>query len=346
MTNSSEPQFDAIDPTARMIFEALEQSDLSVENPALLIERIKRLELGIPAEDEFMVLISWMGKCELVHKLDQEQSPPESKNHYRVPDLLAFFCHEDRLIPVLIEVKKRKAQKLSWKPDYLDGLREYAAKLNLPLLVAWKWEPFGLWSLFEAKHFVKARKNYKMTLELAMKENLMGLLAGDFAVELCTGVGFHLVFRKEEEVESPNTKRPGTKTWLARVEDAFFTNGKGERVDSLGAGLWSLFLCADFEDHTEVSGTELHQSFIITKEEAMQFAHRMLSILLQFKAGKDKLLRWRRIRQNYSVPIEFQMLRKAATEGISANVVRYVFDLAPNTKPQFLPEPLETAAKD
>lgn len=335
MTNNTESQFLPLDPTARMIFEALEQMGWSIENPVQLTERIRRLEVGIPAEDEFALLISWMGKCELVHKLDQEQSPPKSKSNYRVPDLLAFFHHKKHLVPVLIEVKTSKAQTLSWKPSYLDGLRQYAAKLNLPLLVAWKWKRFGLWSLFEARHFIKPMKNYKMTFGLAMKENLMGLLAGDFAVELCRNVGLHFLFKTERRIATSKKETTTTETWLMRVKDAFFTNGKGERIDSLGAGLWSLFLCSNFEDCSEFGESESSLSFTI-KEEALQFAHRMLPFLLQFKAGKDKILRWREIRCNYSVPVQFQTLRQAASDGISDNIVRHVIKVVPNTKPELL----------
>ena len=336
MTNNAKSQLVPIDPTARVVFEALEQIGWSVENPNLLSERIKRLELGMPAEDEFAFLISWMGKCEIVHKLDQEQSPPESKDNYRVPDLIAIFRYGKRLVPTLIEVKTSIDEKLSWRPDYLNGLQLYAAKLNLPLLVAWKWNRFGLWTLFEAKHFKKARKNYTVNSELAFKENLMSLLAGDFAVELCKGVGFHLLFRKEKELEYTNMKRPDTQTWLMRVEDSFFTNSKGERIKGLGPGLWSMFLCSHFEDHSDVvDESKVNQRFVI-EEESMQFAHRMLPILLQFKAGRNKLLRWRNIRSNYSVPVKFQTLRKAASSADSIYIVKNVITIAPNTKPEFL----------
>jgi Holliday junction resolvase len=336
MTDNNESQFVPINPTARIVFKALEQIGWTVENPSLLVERIKRLDIGIPAEDEFAFLISWMGKCGLVHKLEQEQSPPESKKLYRVPDLLAFFRYKNHLIPALIEVKTSVDDKLSWRPDYLDGLKLYAATLNLPLLVAWKWNRFGLWTLFEAKHFTKSRKNYTVNSVLALRENLMSILAGDFAVELCKGVGFYLVFRKEAELESPNTKRPDTKTWRARVEEAFFTNSKGERIDKLGPGLWSIFLCSHFEDHTEViNDTKIMQSFVI-EEESMQFAHRMLPILLQFKSGKTSTLRWRNIRFDYSVPVPFQTLRKAASGVKSSDIVKNVITIAPNTKPEFL----------
>ena len=335
MTDNAELQSVPINPTARIVFNALEQMGWSVENFPQLVERIKRLDRGIPAEDEFAVLISWMGKCELVHKLEQEQSPPESQNVYRIPDLLAFFRHNNHLFPVLIEVKKHKAEKLSWKPEYLDSLRQYAATLNLPLLVAWKWEPFGFWTLFEAKHFSKTRKNYEITQELTMKENLMSLLAGDFAVGLHKGVGFHFVVRKGKELESGDSKNSDTKTWLARVEKAFFTNGRGERIKELGPGLWSLLLCAHLEEHTEVSESKASSSFII-EEESIQFTHRMLPVLLQSEVGKDKPLRWREVRQNYSVPIKFQILRKAATDESSADIVATVIEVAPNTKPDFL----------
>lgn len=69
--------FVEIDDLARLIHEVLEETGWRA-NPETLISRVRRLQLGLPIEDEFSVLLSWLGKCRLVHKLDQHQSPPES----------------------------------------------------------------------------------------------------------------------------------------------------------------------------------------------------------------------------------------------------------------------------
>lgn len=64
-----------LDSSARLLHEAIQQMGWSTD-PTLLINRVKRLDLGLPAEDEFIFIISWLGKCSLAHKLDQSQFPP------------------------------------------------------------------------------------------------------------------------------------------------------------------------------------------------------------------------------------------------------------------------------
>jgi Holliday junction resolvase len=107
-------------------------------DPAQIGEKVKRLDIGLPCEDEFSVVCAWLGKCKLLHKLDQQQIPVVSAKEYQVPDLLAVFDPQRVKSPVLIEVKSKKAQTLSFKPDYLDKHKKYAELLKLPLLIAFK----------------------------------------------------------------------------------------------------------------------------------------------------------------------------------------------------------------
>ncbi|AOA72443.1 hypothetical protein [Stenotrophomonas rhizophila] len=44
-------------------------------------DRIRRLDLEWPAEDEFFVLRTWLGRCEVVHALDQRQVPSSSRRN-------------------------------------------------------------------------------------------------------------------------------------------------------------------------------------------------------------------------------------------------------------------------
>jgi len=88
---------------ARVLFEAAEQMGYS--NPAEIAEFAKRLDRGLPAEDELSVVFHWLGQCRLVHKLDQFPYPPGVWQEYRVPDLLAVFDVGGHHQPVLIEVK-------------------------------------------------------------------------------------------------------------------------------------------------------------------------------------------------------------------------------------------------
>jgi len=94
---------------------------------AQVAARLWRLNKGLPREDEFSVVCGWLGKCELIHKLDQKQTPKESAQKYQVPDLLSVFRVEERRVPVLVEVKSSKDNVLLFRPDYVDKLCAYAA---------------------------------------------------------------------------------------------------------------------------------------------------------------------------------------------------------------------------
>ena len=307
-------------------------------DPESLVERIKRLEIGLPGEDEFSMILCWLGKCQLVHKLNQHQNPPSSKSYYRVPDLMVVFDYNNHKIAVLIEVKTTKPNKLSWTSEYFEGLQQYGQQLGLPVLVAWKCRQLGLWTLFELRHFHRPRQNFKLTFETAMKQNLMGLLAGDFSVRLKSGVGLHFKMHKEAKLSEERDGSALQEMWRLRIEDAYFTNSDSDRIKQLGPGLWPLFLSAPFQDQTKIEETHIHQSFIIPPDEPIQYAQRALAILLEFSKEDEHPLNWREILLNHRIPVECVTLRKAAEKGIPRRMVRYVFDQVPVTRPDFLGE--------
>src|SRR5215212_6336828 len=108
------------DVAARLIFEAAEHLGWG-SDAASIAQRVRGLQRGLPAEDELMVLLHWLGKCRLVHKLDQPGYPPESRDYFRVPDLFAVFRHNGNDVPVHIEVKVTDDDRLSWTPAYLQS---------------------------------------------------------------------------------------------------------------------------------------------------------------------------------------------------------------------------------
>ncbi|WP_196240434.1 hypothetical protein [Dyella choica] len=109
----------------RLIHQAIAELGWGAD-PATVARFVKRLERGLPAEDEFSVICGWLGKCRLLHKLDQQQTPVGSLQDLQVPDLLARFTTQVNDRPVLIEVKSKGDNVLSFKPDYLERLSNYA----------------------------------------------------------------------------------------------------------------------------------------------------------------------------------------------------------------------------
>jgi hypothetical protein len=84
---------------------------------------------GLPAEDEFGVICAWLGRCRLIHKLDQQEAPVSSRDIYQVADLLAAF---DTAGPFLIEVKAKQDRTLSVRPDYFGGLVDASLRSFAP----------------------------------------------------------------------------------------------------------------------------------------------------------------------------------------------------------------------
>jgi Holliday junction resolvase len=307
---------------ARLIFEAAEQ--LGWSNPGEVAEFAKRLEQGLPAEDELSVVFHWLGQCRLVHKLDQFPYPPGVWEQYRVPDLLAVFDVRGQHYPVLIEVKTSVDNTLSWKPDYLSSLERYAGLLGLPLLVGWKHQTF--WTLFETKHFRKATTNLKISFIDAMKQNLLGVLAGDFSFSFRPGTGMHMRMRKVKET---------TDGLEGVIEEAYFSNADGRRHDGSG-GVLQFFLCIDQEPSVVETDTEVLQSFIIPTDQQAEFAHRAMVTILSTFAEAHHGFSWRQVLTQNQLPHLSGGPRQAAKNALDAGFLQFVIEQRPQTPPEFL----------
>src|SRR5262245_35689817 len=115
----------SIDRAYYDIHEACEQAGLKLDDPAALATALRKIRMGFPVQDEFCLMVSWLGRCRLIHGLNQHQYPPAATEHYRVPDMLAVFEWKGGIITVLIEVKSAIKRKLSWRPDYYGSLLRY-----------------------------------------------------------------------------------------------------------------------------------------------------------------------------------------------------------------------------
>ncbi len=322
------------DPSARLLHEAIQQMGWSAD-PASIVDRVKRLDLGLPTEDEFIFILSWLGKCLLAHKLDQAQFPPKSQEIYQVPDLLASFDTTAGSKLVLVEVKSTIKKKLVWKANYLKKLKKYSTLTGIPLLVAWKF--YGLWLLVDINLFAKAKTNFHLSLETAMKNNLMSYLAGDFVYVMKPNVGLHFVMKKERIVSAKSTgKSSREEQWLVRIEKAYFTNSEGIETTKLPSGLWPLFISAEPEPEDRIEEDCVYQSFVIPESQGMKFAHAALPVLINFSMTTDEKIHWRKELVSHKYPVEIKQFYDTAKEGIAKGYVKYVFHLQPTEIPSFL----------
>ena len=162
----------------------------------------------------------------------------------------------------------------------MQRIQNYANLIGLPLLIAWK-TPFGFWTLFEARHLVKAVKNFNLSLGTAMKENLLGVLAGDLAYTIGAGAGIHFRLRKVALVEQ---QRHGDTTteqlWKTIVDDVAFADYQGNRRTDLAEQVQNLFMTWNLQNQEEHTDTHVTISLMASSSQEMQFSHTALVYLL------------------------------------------------------------------
>src|SRR5450830_1536910 len=255
----------------RLIQDALAELGSSAD-ASLVAEKVRRLDIGLPCEDEFSVICAWLGKCHLLHKLDQKQIPVGSREKYQVPDILAFFSTQINKSPLLIEVKSKQTNRLVLQPEYLQKLKNYAELLKLPLLIAWKYK--NIWTLFEVKHLDKQgkNKNYSISISTAMRENLLGVLAGDLAYKIGPGTSIHLKFRKDKLISEEIITDVSEQQWVMTIESVEFMDYEGSYRTDLEDQVQSLFTGWNLKEQTQDKGTHLQLSFV-AGDEGLQYAH-------------------------------------------------------------------------
>ena len=318
------------DDNDRLIQEVLIELG-SKADAKVVAEKVRQLNLGLPAEDEFTAVCSWLGKASLIHKLDQQQAPLKSREIYQVPDLLIQF---ENTGPLLIEVKVKKGQTLSFKPDYLARLEAYAELLNMPLLIAWKHH--GLWTLFEARHLVKARKNFNIKFEDALRDNLLGILAGDLAYKIAHGAGVRFRCKKEELLSVEKEGSTISEQWQMRVDEVGFLVANGEPVEHLDTDVTSLFTTWDLEEHQNHSDTHIELQFV-AGHDGLKFGHMALVHLLSWTQPQGAEINWRHAIRRDEVVSNMTNFGLALERALVQKVVHTILHQQPHVWPEFLP---------
>jgi len=321
---------DNSDDLARLLHETLETAGWNADAEELA-NKVKRLDVGLPMEDEFSVICAWLGQCELIHKLDQHQMPRSSSDAFQVPDLLVRFKTQTNKRPVLVEVKRKSSNTLSLRPDYLHRLQNYADMMGMPLLFAWKFH--SVWMLFDAQHLKKATKNYNISYGSAMQENLLGVLAGDFAYKIGAGAGVHFRCDKEELVSVEECDEGELHTWQLRIGEVSFTDRDGKVIKAPSGETQTLFGIWDLEEQKEDHPDFMKISFI-APEMGMQFAHMSLVRLLNLSSSDDEKLSWRKVsrKEKFTTIEDF---RGAVNKAMEEKVVHIILNQQPNKMPDF-----------
>lgn len=306
-------------------------------DPKELADRVRRLDRGIPAEDEFAAVCAWLGKCTMLHKLDQVQVPATSKAQFQVPDILARFSTQSNDRPVLIEVKVKDDPQLRFSKGYMAKLQAYANLMGMPLLIAWKHH--GVWSLFETKHLVEEKGNFYADFLEVMKQNLMGVLAGDVGFVVGSGAGVHLRMRKDELVSELVHDGKRIESWQGAFDQVQYTTYTGETVDDLDGQVQAVFMCADLEEQSEDLGDHIWFHYV-GSDETGQFGHRALVELLDWELAAEGGPRWRHVARRGQITVNMANLTEALQSALDLKMVRYILSMVPQTMPNFVRMPV------
>jgi Holliday junction resolvase len=306
--------------------------------PQELLKRVDRLKKGMPAEDEFMALAVWMGKCKLIHKFEQEQFPKVSTEKYQVPDLLGVFDYEDTEIPVLIDVKVSEKEALPYAKFRLTAskykkMTSYANLLGLPLLIAWKIS--GYWTLFDIREMQIHESAYYIDSSGAMKADLMYLLLDSVHITLMPRVSFTFIF---EDLGITAKKAENEEVHKMKTKAIRFTGYDGKPIAKMSMSQFVLWLFAEHEEKQTRKGNLFEVAFEVPENASGLPAFALLPLMLfQMNAEKKRPKTWYEVVKNETYGnITYNQFKKAMKDGLGV-FVQYILNIVPHKHPDFLP---------
>ena len=312
-----------------VVVRAGEAVNWDLSDPAAFVKRVQSIEYGLSAEIEFAAILSWLGRCSLVHRLDQDYFASHSKEKWCIPDLFAIFEHGGVRAPVLIEVKTRNRERLAFRTSDLESMQRYASALSLPLLVAWKPRRLGFWLLVDPIHAQKKDGKSILSLEESMKNNLLGAVAGDFLVVPKPNAG---IFFEAKIIEKSRKTKTGFEG-IAQLTNVEFRDAIGNQVKGLpGAIVALMFSCMKIAD--EVENNEIRRSFV-THDNPV-FAQQVLRTAVAFRQKVVKPIRWRHVAKELDAYLSRDTLHDEI-QGHFGTFVQYLCFLHPQAWPDFLP---------
>lgn len=281
-----------------------------------LLTRINQLDKGLIQEDEFIYFLNWSKKFKLIHKLDQNQIPISSKDDFRSPDLLVIQNENGIDKPYLIEIKTTEKKQLSWSEKYYNSLVNYSIALNIPLLVAWKWKTFDLWTLFEISDFEKPSKNYKIDIAKAHKKSLLSKLAGDYIIFGYEGFSLTFKYKKTEIIYEAEKEKE------YKVDSFYYIGEDKKQIQSNNPAYIPLIL-SQFPDET----TEMDDDYIYTKYQPKNNSFFAQALIINLTKGLSigSHIDWIKLAKENKYPLEYDEYLKLLISGHKEKIIEQIF---------------------
>ncbi|MFP4403321.1 MAG: hypothetical protein ACLFPJ_03150 [Candidatus Woesearchaeota archaeon] len=302
------------------------------------IKKFKQFERGIPAEDEIMAILSWLGNAQLIHRLEQIQTPILSKEKYQVPDLLVSFNINGLEKPFLIEVKsktnlkanseeelhtKLNNQKVILSNKYYHKLKKYGELLNLPILIAWK-NTFGAWTLVDLDSFCKKETAYHLTLEDSFKNNLLDVLAKNCTIAISKEFRYEMIVSKDSKVK--NNEFTGT------IQSFNFYH-KNISFD-INDTLFNIFNYANLIEEQKNNEKEVIFCEKVSEEYSV-FLYQVLMFYIFFMKQNNNI-NFLEIIEKEKWPVTINEVIKDINEGKKIGVIRNIITTKPKIMPTYL----------
>lgn len=310
------------------------------EDPKEIVNKVNQLLRGLPKEDEFIALSTWMGKCSLIHRLDQEQFPDLSRNNYQVPDLFAIYDFKGRHVPILIEVKKTSDIRLRpFSNAYYSRLSNYASLMHLPLLIAWHIERLNMWCLFDLERMTRRRSAFHIDFQTATNNSLLGILADDIILTLNKGVQLLFRIRKDPKTVIRDSTSGKVTEFTGIMEEIVWVNPKGQEITcspNLRSFLELVLRFVDNDSTDSEDDTHVTITFYTTNEENL-FAHQLLGVMAFGNPSPEgKRPTWLEVIRTNRFRMDYHSVREAASEGVKSGMIRWIIRQNPATLPEFL----------
>lgn len=311
-----------LDDKARLLQKLTTDLGWNIDYSTLLT-RINQLDKGLIQEDEFIYFLNWSKKFKLIHKLDQNQIPTSSKDDFRPPDLLVIQNDNGIDKPYLIEIKTTEKKHLSWSEKYYKSLVNYSVALNIPLLIAWKWNAFDLWTLFEISEFEKPSSNYKIDIAKAHKKSLLSKLAGDYIINGHEGFSLNFKYKKTKVISESDSK----KEYKAKLDSFFYIGEDKKHIQSYNPAYIPLIL-SQFPEEI----TEMDSEYIYTKFQPNNNSFFAQSLIIKLTKGlyHSSNVNWIELAKENKYPLVYDDYLKLLSSGYEEKIIKQIYFIDPS----------------
>ena len=295
---------------------------------AELAQKVRQMQLGLPAEDEFTAMCAWSGKCSLIQKIDTETIV--ASKDFKLPDILLIIRHSNKEMPILVQVKTTyQKRKLVFTESYFARLNGYAETLGLPILVAWKIKDFGLWTLFELAHMAKKRTAFHIDFAEAFKQDLFGVLLDEICFVLKKGTSIVMEIRKDKAISQ--------KRFIGTITDFYLTNPTGERISVKEVPYFhTLFVCGNDDVSIEETENLLIEKFTLIEDQLVKGFSALPTLLTRGNRDKESKIAWRGVIRSSDLLRAYQDVVLTINTALEKGLIRYIIHVEPHHRPEFL----------